>query len=55
MASIGELLIIALVAVVLFILSKLIEFDIDGLDFNEDDHVEGPDGEEVIYDEDTQE
>lgn len=57
MMTIGGFLVSSLVVIVFSILSKLIQYELDLPLFNddEDDHVEGPDGEKVIYDEDTQE
>ena len=59
MAAIGQILVVGLAVIVLSILAKLIKYELDLPLFDEDeeapDYVEAPDGEKVIYDEDTQE
>ena len=60
MMTIGGFLVFSLVVIVLSILAKLIQYEMDLPLFDEDepeapDYIEAPDGEKIIYDEDTQE
>ena len=60
MVTIGGFLVTALMAISAFISVKLFEYEMDWSLDDEDepeapDYIEAPDGEKVIYDEDTQE
>ena len=60
MVTIGGFLATALIAILAFISVKLFEYEMDwSLDDENEveapDYIEAPDGEKVIYDEDTQE
>ena len=60
MVAVGELLVVSVVIILLTILEKLFRYEMDLPLFDEDepeapDYIEAPDGEKVIYDEDTQE
>lgn len=60
MVAIGELLVVSVVIILLTILEKLFEYEMDWSLDDEDeaeapDYIEVPDGEKIVYDEDTQE
>lgn len=60
MVAVGELLVVSVVIILLTILEKLFRYEMDLPLFDEDepeapDYIEAPDGEKIIYDEDTQE
>lgn len=60
MVTIGGFLVTALMAILAFISVKLFEYEMDWSLDDEDeaeapDCIEAPDGEKIIYDEDTQE
>lgn len=60
MVTIGGFLVTTLMAILAFISVKLFEYEMDWSLYDEDeaeapDYIEAPDGEKIIYDEDTQE